>query len=150
MRDKIFKLREKSLALCMRPYELNSSDDNSVHLVSDALAGVSANLFFDVVQQSGFTAQKLAGLFHTSLKTLQRYFKDNKRLDPAASEHLLRVNYVYRQGKDVFGSVSSFEQWLEQPAFGLGGNIPFKLLETPAGVALVSDELSRISFGDLS
>jgi len=135
----------------MKPYPIRSEhEENSAHLVSDSLAGVYASTFFDVAGQSGFTAQKLAGLFHTSLKTLQRYFKDKKKLDPAASEHLLRIRYVYEQGKDVFGSIPSFEEWLEMPSYGLGGSVPFKLFETPAGVGLVADELTRISFGDLS
>jgi putative toxin-antitoxin system antitoxin component (TIGR02293 family) len=135
----------------MKPYPIRSeSEPDTMNLVSDSLAGVYANAFFDVAAESGFTGQKLASLFHTSLKTLQRYFKDKKRLDPAASEHILRLSHMYKQGKEVFGSITEFEQWLQVPAFGLNGHIPFKLLETPSGVALVADELTRIAFGDLS
>ena len=154
--DKIFLVREICLISCiyffiMKPYPIKSDlESDSIHLVSDSLAGTYATTFFDVARQSGFTAQKLASLFHTSLKTLQRYFKDNKKLDPAASEHMLRISYVYKQGKEVFGSVASFEEWLEKPSYGLNGNVPFKLFETPAGVGLVADEITRISFGDLS
>jgi putative toxin-antitoxin system antitoxin component (TIGR02293 family) len=92
----------------------------------------------------------LADLLHVSLKTFQRYRKDNKRLNPAISEHLLKLLALFQQGNEVFGSIDSFNRWLKKPAFGLGNQIPLELLETSGGIDLVMDQLLRIAYGDLA
>jgi putative toxin-antitoxin system antitoxin component (TIGR02293 family) len=47
----------------------------------------------------------------------------------------------------IFGSLEQAEQWLERPATGLDQRKPIDLLETPAGVKLVEDFLTRLEHG---
>ncbi len=116
----------------------------------EARKGVAAEAFFDVAEASLLSQSLLADLVHTSLKTLQRYRKENKRLDPQSSQHLLKLLALYRQGAQVFGSIESFNCWLDKPAFGLGNQLPLQLLETSGGIDLVMEELLRISLRRLS
>jgi hypothetical protein len=64
---------------------------NTLTIVSEARRGVAAETFFDVADASQLNQNILADLLHVSLKTFQRYRKDNKRLNPAISEHLLKL-----------------------------------------------------------
>lgn len=66
------------------------------------------------------------------------------------SEQLLQLLALYKKGGELFGNSEAFNQWLNQPAFGTGGLIPFDLLYTPGGINLVMEELLRIEYGALA
>lgn len=131
-----------------RKYE--ASIRNTLTIVLEARRGLTAETFFDVADASLLNQNLLADLLHISLKTFQRYRKDNKRLNPATSEHLLKLLALFQQGNEVFGSIDSFNRWLAKPAFGLGNQVPLELLETSGGIDLVMDQLLRIAYGDLA
>jgi putative toxin-antitoxin system antitoxin component (TIGR02293 family) len=132
-------------------YGISSSalEDEEVNrmLVNESINGAYASSFFNVAAESTFTVNRLASFLHTSLKTFQRYLKDQKKLDPAASEHLLRLKSAYMLGKEVFGNTASFEQWLDSPAPAFNGDLPSKFMSTPGGVQLVHQELLRMGLG---
>jgi putative toxin-antitoxin system antitoxin component (TIGR02293 family) len=85
-----------------------------------------------------------------SLKTIDRYKKDGKSLDPLMSELILKWMQLYRKGGEVFGSIISFNRWLEKPAYGLQGMRPEELISTSGGVTLVFEEICRIEHGDIA
>jgi uncharacterized protein (DUF2384 family) len=60
------------------------------------------------------------------------------------------MQMMFNWGKEVFGDMESFRQWLDQPAFGLGGRVPFSLMKTITGIDLITNELKNIAFGNLS
>jgi len=126
-----------------------SSDDEEFNrtLVNEAINGAYASSFFNVAAESSFTVNRLASFLHTSFKTFQRYLKDQKKLDPAASEHLLRLKNAYILGKEIFGNTASFEQWLDSPSPGFSGDLPSRYMSTPGGVQLVHQELMRMGLG---
>jgi putative toxin-antitoxin system antitoxin component (TIGR02293 family) len=119
-------------------------------LVMAALRGVPALLFFDVADQTGYRREQLAEVFDTSLKTFQRYEREARNLNPQDSEKVLKIQSLFAKGEEVFGSLTAFRRWMDKPAFGLGGQVPFSLLHTSGGIDLVMDELVRIEFGDLA
>lgn len=53
-------------------------------------------------------------------------------------------------GEAIFGSVATFKNWLNMPAYGLGNQIPYSLLKAIGGIDLIDDELCRIEFGALA
>ena len=120
------------------------------NIVLTAKNGVSARAFFDVAAVSGIEKNKLAGLLNVSLKSLNRYRQQNKKLSPGKSERVLKLMKLYRKGEEIFGDVEPFRRWLEKPAIGLGWMIPFELLQTSGGIDLIMEELIRIEFGDLA
>lgn len=120
------------------------------NIVLTAKNGVSAKAFFDVAVVSGIEKNKLAGLLNVSLKSLNRYKQQNKKLSPGKSERVLKLMALYRKGEEIFGNVNEFRKWMDEPAYGLGNMIPETLLQTSGGIDLIMEELSRIEFGDLA
>ena len=123
---------------------------DNISIVLSSRRGVNAAAFFDLADLSGFKREEVAQLFNTSLKTLLRYRDTNRKLSPAAGELALKMLALFRHGEEVFGSISEFSGWLSTPAYGLGNQIPFALMQTSGGVDLIDDELSRIEYGALA
>ncbi|MGA0609436.1 antitoxin Xre/MbcA/ParS toxin-binding domain-containing protein [Caldimonas sp. KR1-144] len=48
---------------------------------------------------------------------------------------------------EVLGSLARAEQWLSDPAIGLGCQRPIELLRTTEGAKVVNDLLTRLEFG---
>lgn len=132
----------------LRHYEPFIRDNISIVLSSRR--GVNAVAFFDLADLSGFKREDVAQLFDISLKTLLRYRDTNRTLSPAAGELVLKMLALFRHGEEVFGSISEFRGWLGTPAYGLGNQIPFELMQTSGGVDLIDDELMRIEYGALA
>ena len=119
-------------------------------LVMEARAGVLAKTAFDVAGVLQLHADELADLLHTTTKTLRTYREAKKRLNPAASEQVLKLLALARRGEEVFGAPAAFRRWLSKPAYGLGAQVPLALLETSGGIDLVTEEIDRIAYGDLA
>ena len=123
---------------------------DSFALVMEARTGVLAKTAFDVAALLQFSADELANLLHTTTKTLRTYREGKTRLGPAASEQVLKLLALARQGEEVFGTVPAFRHWLDKPAYGLDNQPPLALLETSGGIDLVADEVNRIAHGDFA
>ena len=88
--------------------------------------------------------------FKTTVKTIQNHVTRELTLDAALSEKLLKSFALFDKGVELFGSASAFHQWLNEPAYGLGKQLPFDLMDTITGIRLITEELTRIEFGDLA
>ena len=119
-------------------------------LVILALQGVPATRFFEIADLTGYKREQLAEVFDTSLKTFQRYEREQKKLNPQDSEKVLKIMALFQTGESVFGSAGAFRRWMDKPAYGLGNQIPFELLHTSGGIDLIMDEVMRIEYGDLA
>lgn len=119
-------------------------------LVLLALQGIPATAFFDIADQTGYRREQLAEVFDTSVKTFQRYEKEDRKLNPQDSEKALKIMALFEKGEDIFGNREQFRRWMDKPAFGLGQQMPFDLLHTSGGIDLIMDELIRIEYGDLA
>lgn len=129
-------------------YEASIKDNISIVIHSQQ--GVEAAIFFELSDFSGYKREEMAQLFDTSLKTLMRYKEANKKLSPAASELALKMWALFRKGEELFGDINELRSWLNTPAYGLGHQIPFRLMQTSGGIDLIMDELARIEFGALA
>ncbi len=119
-------------------------------LVTAASAGVPVKAFFELAEWSNLRKEQLAELLSVSLKTLDRYRQQDKKLNPISSEQVLKLIALFKKGQEVFGEMAAFDRWLEKPAFGLGGQLPLQLMHTSSGIDLVMEELVRIEYGDLA
>ena len=119
-------------------------------LIFLALKGVPAVRFFEAAELTGYRREQLAEVFDTSLKTFQRYEREQKKLNPQDSEKVLKIMALFQLGESVFGSAAGFRRWMDKPAYGLGNQIPFDLLHTSGGIDLITDEVVRIEYGDLA
>lgn len=127
-----------------------TSPDETYHLVEKAHHGVPVSAFFDILEFSGLSKNELTNILDVSFKTIQRYQKDEKKLNAIHSEQLLKIIALYQKAEEVFGDLASFNRWLRKPAVGLGNQLPLKYLQTPGGTDLILDELRRIEFGALA
>ena len=123
---------------------------NPISILSNSKKGLKANAALDFISISGFTYDEFQETFKTTVKTIQNYVVQDLKLDSVLSEKLLKSFSLYNLGIEVFGSASAFHQWLNTPAYGLGEQIPFNLMDTITGITLIEDELNRIAYGDLA
>lgn len=130
-------------------YEQTIKDDYSI--VQQALQGLSASAFYDLVLITKIGKSQLAeDIFQFSLKTVKRYEENDRKLTPRNSELMLKLIALFKKGVEVFGSIDHFKNWLHKPAYGLGGKVPYQMMNISTGVDLIFEELVRIEFGDLA
>lgn len=129
-------------------YESSLSDP--MRLVAFANKGLPASSFEDLINISHQSPDVFAHHLNISLKSIDRYTKDNKSLDPIMSELIIKWMNMYRLGFEVFGSVDAFNRWLEKPSIGLNGLLPLNIINISSGVNLVISELQNIANGDLA
>jgi len=128
-----------------------SAINNDLSIVKSSNAGVSSKIFSELVEMSGISKRFLAEeVFDISLKTMMRYQKDNKKLNPRNSEIALKLMNLFRKGIEIFGTMISFMSWLNKEAYGLGDKLPITLMNTITGIDLIEEELIRIEFGALA
>jgi len=112
-------------------------------LPARALLGLLAKLV--VLRPENVSLEKAIGM---SLRTFQRKkAAPAKVLNREQSGRTLKFAEVLAMAIEVFGSQQDAEEWLQRPAMGLNNQRPIELLETPAGVELVEDFLTRLEYG---
>jgi putative toxin-antitoxin system antitoxin component (TIGR02293 family) len=124
--------------------------DDRLWLVEESIAGIPVSAVYELIGVTHLKKEFIARMLNISSKTLDRYRLIEKRLTPAASELMLKLFSLYKQGEKIFGNSVEFQKWVEEPAYGLGYKVPKSIIQTSAGIELVMDELIRIEFGDLA
>jgi putative toxin-antitoxin system antitoxin component (TIGR02293 family) len=124
--------------------------DDRYWMVEEAAAGVPVSVLFDLINLTHLNKDFIANMLNLSTKTIDRYRHGEKRLNPASGELMLKLFSLFKKGEKVFGNSDEFQKWIEKPAYGLGYKIPKELMQTPAGIDLIMDELIRIEYGDLA
>ena len=123
---------------------------DDINLLAQSKKGLNAKAALDFLSLSGFTQDEFQETFKTTVKTIQNHVTRELTLDAALSEKLLKSFALFDKGAEIFGSADSFHQWLHIPAYGLGNQLPFTLMDTITGIQLIEEELIRIEFGDLA
>lgn len=116
-------------------------------MVLRAAEGLAVSVFDEIIRVSALSKNQLAAFIDTTPKTIDNYRLRRHKLGRTESEHLLQLMALYKKGQEIFGSAETFNQWLKQPASGLGSIVPFDLLYTQGGINLVMEELLRIEYG---
>jgi len=129
-------------------YQPFYTDD--ISLLKKSKTGLEAKAALDFLFLSGFTQDEFQETFKTTVKTIQNHVTRALTLDAALSEKLLKSFALFDKGTEIFGSGNAFHQWLNTPAYGLGNQLPFDLMDTITGIQLIEEELIRIEFGDLA
>jgi putative toxin-antitoxin system antitoxin component (TIGR02293 family) len=123
------------------------SINDTFTIVKSARDGISAQLFFDFAQAIGMPYKELSALLNLSSRTISNYHEKKKNLEPANSEHLLKLIALYNKGEEIFGNTAEFNYWLRKP-FWNTKEAPFDWLNTSGGIDLVTDELAKLAYGD--
>ncbi|MCF8258447.1 MAG: DUF2384 domain-containing protein [Flavobacteriales bacterium] len=150
---KKYKISEQPPAQLREPVALYNSYhadfQSPLAIAMKAAMGLRSRALNDLEFLSGLSKQAVARFLHVTSRSLNRYLEEDRVLDAAKSETLLKLIALYRKGTDVFGSKETFNQWLGAPAMGIGNLIPFDLMETSSGIDIIDEELDRIAFGDV-
>ena len=149
-----------------RPYNFDVSETNNrfndfevayrplyndnISLLNSSKKGLSARVALDFLSLSGFSQDEFQETFKTTVKTIQNHVTRELTLDSALSEKLLKSFALFDKGTTIFGTAANFHRWLNAPAYGLGNQLPFDLMDTITGINLIEEELIRIEFGDLA
>src|ERR1700761_8188532 len=140
--DKVMYASDFDMIHNYQPYY---TDD--ISLLTQSKKGLDARAALDFLSLSGFTQDEFQETFKTTVKTIQNHVNKQLTLDAALSEKLLKSFALFDKGLEVFGSAKSFYQWLGAPAYGLGNQLPFDLMDTITGINLIEEELIRIEYG---
>lgn len=73
-----------------------------------------------------------------------------ERLSPVESDRVYRFARIVALAEDVFEDKEEALEWLNNTQYGLGGRIPFDMLQTDAGAREVEELLIRIDYGVIS
>ena len=109
--------------------------------------GVAARVVDDMVQYLGVPKGLIFGVLNAAESTAQKLIKDNRTLDSAASERVVRVADVMRMAEETFGGREAAAQWLRSPNLALGGATPLSMLDTEPGAGEVRRILLSINYG---
>ena len=124
--------------------------EDSITLSHTASKGLKPDAVFDFISLSKLPNVLVEHLLNKTIKTFNSYKANNIALDATTSEKLLKLFALYEKGLQIFGSSDEFNVWLGGQAIGLGGLIPETLLDTITGINIVTEELTRIEYGDLA
>lgn len=93
-------------------------------------------------------SQILTAVLGGAPSVVRRRFKHaSKLLNPDQGGRALRFAQVLTRAQDIFGDRLTASRWFFEPAFGLDGETPARLLLNPFGYELVVDLLTRIEYG---
>lgn len=106
--------------------------------------------FKKIADKAPFTQAEWAVMLHISERTLQRYAKNNGSFAPINAERAMQIDTVLKRGKEVFGSVDIFCNWLKSNPQMLEGPLSFESLTTAHGINMILIQLGRIEHGILA
>lgn len=87
--------------------------------------------------------QQIEALFNASMSTLERRQRQQRSLDPVASERLDRVALIACHALQVFETPERAGQWMVSLDRAHGGRTPLQLCETGMGAAQAHRSLSE-------
>lgn len=111
------------------------------------MSGLSYPIFEKMQNNISFNKDEWAEFLDLSVRTLDRYKKEQKRFKASQSEKIISLIEVLERGKHVFGDLEVFKKWLHQEVPALANTKPINLLYTSYGKELVMAELTRIEHG---
>jgi putative toxin-antitoxin system antitoxin component (TIGR02293 family) len=126
---------------------LVSRDTPATEKIAAIRRGVGARVVDEMVDYLGVPKTVIFAVLHTPESTAHRLIKDNRNLDAAASERVVRVADITRMAEETFGGRQAATQWLKTANVGLGGATPLSLLDTEPGAREVRRILSAIDHG---
>ncbi|MDB5203621.1 MAG: hypothetical protein JWQ27_3030 [Ferruginibacter sp.] len=106
--------------------------------------------FKKLADKTPFTQQEWAAMLHLSERTLQRYAKTNAVFAPINAERAQQIAKVLQEGKQTFGKLDNFYNWLKREPFMLEGNLSLQSLTSYDGINKILTQLGRIQHGNFA
>jgi putative toxin-antitoxin system antitoxin component (TIGR02293 family) len=117
--------------------------------------GIPLGVIFHIKKEFNLPDEVIARIIGVSPRTVSRRRKTVKipakeRLSPVESDRVYRFARIVALAEDVFEDKKEALEWLNSPQYGLGGRVPFDMLQTDAGAREVEELLIRIDYGVIS
>jgi putative toxin-antitoxin system antitoxin component (TIGR02293 family) len=109
--------------------------------------GVRARVVDDMVAYLDVPKSAVFTLLHAPESTAHRLIRDDRPLDSAASERVVRIADAVRLTEATFGGRDAATRWLKTPNLALAGATPLSMLDTEPGAHEVRRILSSIGHG---
>ena len=109
--------------------------------------GVRARVVDGMVAYLAVPKNVIFTVLHTAESTAHKLIKDDRTLDSAASERVVRVADIARMAEASLGGRDAAVRWLQTPNLALGDVTPLSLLDTEPGAREVRRVLSSIDYG---
>ncbi|WP_454868452.1 type II RES/Xre toxin-antitoxin system antitoxin [Pseudomonas farris] len=119
-------------------------DSERIHQIK---IGFPAQLAYAFRLTFNLQERNLETLLNASFSTLERRRREQKNLDPVASERLDRIATVSHLAEEVFESQANAALWMSKPNKALGGSAPIMLCETEIGAKQVRRVLQALEWG---
>jgi putative toxin-antitoxin system antitoxin component (TIGR02293 family) len=110
-------------------------------------SGIRARVVDDLVAYLDVPKHVVFKVLHTPESTAHRLIRNNRPLDSAASERIVRLADVIRLAEETFGGRAAGARWLKTPNLALGDATPLSMLDTEPGAHEVRRILSSIGYG---
>ena len=148
----------KAAAILGGKKELGQSVKSPMDFDALIRKGMPLGAMYHVKKQFKLSDEVLARIIGASLRTVARRRKAaqeprvaaEERLSPVQSDRLYRFARIIALAEDVFESTAEAFEWLNGKQHGLGGAVPFDMLQTDAGAREVEALLIRIDYGVIS
>jgi putative toxin-antitoxin system antitoxin component (TIGR02293 family) len=110
-------------------------------------SGLSAGVVEDMVTYLSAPKTVIFSVLKTPESTAHKAIKEDRALDAATSERVVRIADITRLAQETFGGQGNAVAWLKKENRALGGVSPLSLLDTGPGADEVRKILSAISYG---
>ncbi len=120
----------------------------TIELVSLIRSGASTDSVERLAEFLQIPKQELYRLLHITSPSSRRAAA--KRLGVKETDHLVQIAKVYAGCLDLFADPAKATRWMMSPNYALGDRIPFELLDTSEGIALIEETLKRLEYGVFS
>src|SRR5205823_12813762 len=95
--------------------------------------GVAARVVDDMADYLDVPKSVVFAILQTPESTAHKLIKDDRVLDSAASERVIRVADITRAAEETFGSRAAATKWLKTENRGLACATPLSMLDTEPG-----------------
>jgi putative toxin-antitoxin system antitoxin component (TIGR02293 family) len=138
--------REEGIAAFWRfsSHRESLTDAQRLHQIK---VGLPADLIQVVRLAFDLQDRQLETLLNASVSTLERRRREQKNLDPVASERVDRIATLSHLAERIVESQAAATQWMSAPNKALGGTAPIMLCETEIGAKQVRRILQALEWG---
>jgi putative toxin-antitoxin system antitoxin component (TIGR02293 family) len=158
LNDREAKKMTRAAAILGGEKELGQKIKNPIDFDALIRKGMPLRAMYHVKKEFNLSDEVLARIIGASLRTVARrrrvakasHVHVRERLSPVQSDRLYRFARIIALAEDVFESIEDALEWLNSKQHGLGGAVPFDMLQTDAGAREVEALLIRIDYGVIS
>jgi putative toxin-antitoxin system antitoxin component (TIGR02293 family) len=128
--------------------EIADRPQEELELLPQIKAGLAVGEF-DVLRETfAATDAELAPRVGLSVPTLYRRRQEKGRLDPEASDKVVRLARLFGLARQLFdGNDEAVRRWFSRPAMALSGDKPIDVASTEAGARMVERLIGRLEHG---